>query len=293
MNVALLGTGLLGRVVAERLQATGHSVTVYNRTREKAEPLRQAGVMIVDHHEDAARIAECVILLLADAPAIRTVLLSDSTRTALAGKTVIQMGTIAPSESVVFEQEVLDAGGDYLEAPVLGSLAEAKTGTLLVMVGGTPEQFTRWGKVFRSLSQEPRLIGPVGQAAALKLALNQLIATEIAAFSLSLVLIQRSGVLVETFMAIMRKSALFAPAFEKKLPRLLARDYANPNFSTRHLLKDVDLCLREATATQVDASSLATVRSLLMKTIEQGLGEMDYSAIYSVINPLTQDKRNR
>ena len=293
MNVALFGTGLLGRAVAERLQTTGHAVTVYNRTREKAEPLRQAGITIADRPEDAVRMAECVILLLADAPAIRRVLLSHRTRTESAGKTVIQMGTIAPAESVELQQEVCAAGGDYLEAPVLGSLAEAKAGTLLVMVGGTSDQFTQWSGLFGSLSREPRLIGAVGQAAALKLALNQLIAAEIAAFSLSVGLIQRSGVPMNTFMAILRESALFAPAFEKKLPRLLTRDYANPNFSTRHLLKDVDLCLREAMAAQLDTSSLAAVKPLLQKTIKQGLGEMDYSAIYSVINPPERDEGKR
>ena len=98
------------------------------------------------------------------------------------------------------------------------------------MVGGTQDQLHRWGPVLQSLGQEPRLVGPVGQAAALKLALNQLIAAEITAFSLSLGLIQRSGVSVDLFMSILKESALFAPVFEKKLPRLQQRQYDHPNF---------------------------------------------------------------
>ena len=116
------------------------------------------------------------------------------------------------------------------------------------MVGGTEDQFAALAPLFRSLGREPRFVGAVGKAAALKLALNQLIAAETLAFGLSLGLIRRAGISVDTFMTILRESALYAPTFGKKLPRLLKRDYHHPNFSTRHLLKDVRLFVREAGA---------------------------------------------
>lgn len=285
MTIALLGTGLLGRAIAERLQSVGHRVTVYNRTTAKALPLQACGITVVTQPEQAIAQAGCVVLMLADAAAIRAVLLTPASLAALRGKTVIQMGTIAREESQALQAEIERAGGAYCEAPVLGSLAEAKAGTLLVMVGGTEEQYVRWGPLFRSLSREPRLVGPVGKAASLKLALNQLIAAEISAFALSLGLVQRAGVSVDTFMTILRESALFAPAFEKKLPRLLTRDYQHPNFSTRHLLKDVDLFLKEASGYALATSSLDGIRPVLEQTIAQGLGEADYAALYETVNP--------
>ena len=127
----------------------------------------------------------------------------------------------------------------WTELWVLGSVAEAQKGALLVLFGGTREQLTRCDEVLGSLGREPYYVGPVGKAAVLKLALNQLIAAEMAAFSLSLALVQQEHVDVELFMAVLRKSALFAPAFDKKLPRLLSRDYSSPNFSVQHLVKDV------------------------------------------------------
>jgi 3-hydroxyisobutyrate dehydrogenase len=133
------------------------------------------------------------------------------------------MGAIAQEESLALQAESERVGGSYCEASVLGSLAEAQAGTLFVMVGSTEEQFVQWGPLFGSLSREPRLAGPVGKAASLKLPLNQLIAAEISAFALSLGLVQRAGVPIDTFIAILRESALFAPAFEKKLPRLPTR----------------------------------------------------------------------
>ncbi|MDH4185958.1 MAG: NAD(P)-dependent oxidoreductase [Nitrospira sp.] len=287
MKIALLGTGLLGRAVAERFQATGHCVTVYNRTKEKAIPLRACGIAVAVNPEEAIAQADVVVLMLADAVAIRAVLLTEFSLAVLQGKTVIQMGTIAQEESVLIQTEIERAGGQYCEAPVLGSVTEAKAGTLLVMVGGTREQFTRWSPLFCSISQAPRLIGPVGKAASLKLALNQLIASEISGFALSLGLVERAGVSVEIFMAILRESALFAPAFEKKLPRMLARNYEQPNFSTRLLLKDVDLILKEASGYELTTSGLEGVRPVLERTIAQGSGDVDYASIYDTINPKT------
>jgi len=285
LTITLLGTGLLGRAIAERLQSVGHTVTVYNRTTTKALPLQSCGITVVTRPEEAIAQADCVVLMLADAAAIRAVLLTPTSLAVLRSKTVIQMGTIAQDESLALQAEIERVGGSYCEAPVLGSVAEAQAGTLLVMVGGTEGQFVQWGPLFRSLGREPRLIGPAGKAASLKLALNQLIVAEISAFALSLGLVQRAGVPVETFMAILRESALFAPAFEKKLPRLLTRDYQHPNFSTRHLLKDAELFLREASGYALTTSSLEGIRPLLERSIEQGLGDSDYSAIFEVINP--------
>jgi 3-hydroxyisobutyrate dehydrogenase len=286
MTITLLGTGLLGRAIAERLQSVGHTVTVYNRTTTKALPLQACGITVVTRPEQAIAQADCVVLMLADAAAIRAVLLTPASLAVLRGKTVIQMGTIAQDESLALQTEIEQVGGSYCEAPVLGSLAEAQAGTFLLMVGGTEEQFVEWGPLFRSLSREPRLIGPAGKAASLKLALNQLIAAEISAFALSLGMVQRADVPIDIFMAILKASALFAPAFEKKLPRLLTRDYQQPNFSTRHLLKDVELFLREASGYALTTSSLEGIRPVLERTIAQGLGDSDYSAIFEVVNPV-------
>jgi len=285
VEVTLLGTGLLGRSVAERLQATGHSLTVYNRSPEKTQSLHQRGIQIATHALEAMSGAEVVLLLLADAAAIRAVLFDPVNSVALNHRTIIQMGTIGPGESRLIQREVERFGGRYLEAPVLGSIAEAHAGTLLIMVGATPEQYAEFAPLLQSLGSEVQLIGPVGKAAGLKLALNQLIAAEMAAFALSLGLVRREGVAVESFMEILRKSALYTPMFDKKLSRLSERNYDNPNFSTRHLLKDVELVIHAADSAHLAIEGLQGVRSLLKKTIAQGLESLDYSALYEVVDP--------
>jgi len=102
-------------------------------------------------------VCECVILMLTDASAIQSVLLSDFPATS-GRRTVIQMGTITPTESRAISDEIVAAGGDHLEAPVLGSIPEAKAGKLIV-VGGSTEQFHRWSELLQNFSSEPVLIG--------------------------------------------------------------------------------------------------------------------------------------
>lgn len=286
MKIAILGTGRLGGAIAERLQVCGHQVTAWNRTNGKAVALRPLGIAVAATAAETIEASEVVLTVLTDAKATSQTLLSPATRPTLAGRTIIQMSTIGPDESRSLDEQIVQRGARYLEAPVLGSLAEARAGTLLVMAGGPPELFADCLPLLRHFCREPQRIGPVGHGAALKLALNQLIAAEIAAFALSLGLVQRAGISVETFMATLKASALFAPTFEKKLPRLIARDYANPNFSTQHLLKDVDLILHEARSKDgLETGSLAALRPLLERTIAAGHGDSDYSALFETIAP--------
>lgn len=279
MNIAILGTGLMGGAIARRLLAVGHRVGVHNRSPERAAALTDHGAVAAATPAGAVAGAEFVLLVLADMEAIRATLLAPETTPELAGRTVIQMGTIAPAESRDLAAAATAAGARYLEAPVLGSLPEAETGTLIVMAGGAEEDLARCRPVLDALGSV-RHLGAVGQAAAVKLALNQLIASLTGAFSLSLGLVRREGIPVEAFMEILRASALYAPTFDKKLPRMLNQDYARPNFPTRHLAKDIDLFLRQALRYNLDTGQLQGVRGAVERALALGYGDDDYSALY-------------
>lgn len=285
MKVSLIGLGLMGLPMAQRLLASGLQVTVYNRTAEKVFPLQEVGVKVAETPQDAIAVSDCTILILSDANAIASTLFSDPVKSVLPGKAIIQMGTISPTQSKAISTEIIGLGGEYLEAPVLGSIPEVKSGTLLVMVGANPDQFQRFLPVFKLLGESPLLMGEVGKASALKLALNQLIASLTIGFSSSLALVQRSGVDVEQFMQILRQSALYAPTFDKKLQRMLDRNYDHPNFPTKHLLKDVNLCLDEAESLGVDSSLMVGLQQVLEKAIAHHLQDLDYSAVYDAVNP--------
>ncbi len=284
-TVAIFGTGLMGAPLAVRLLDADYKVVVWNRTPEKADPLVQIGALRAETAAQAVQSADVLITWLADRVAIQEVLFPAEGASLLEGKTILQMGTIGPSHSRGIEDAAIAHGAEYIEAPVLGSIPEAIKGTLLVMVGATPERYEKHLPLLKVFSENPIHIGEVGQAAAMKLAFNQLIAGLTASFSLSLGLIQKEGVRVEQFMDMLRDSALYAPTFDKKLVRMLERDYENPNFPTRHLLKDTDLFLDAAAEHGLTAACLEGVRDTVAIAIAKGLADTDYSAINEVIHP--------
>jgi 3-hydroxyisobutyrate dehydrogenase len=221
--------------------------------------------------------------MLTNTAAIYTTLLSDMSSRSVKGKQVIQMGTITPTESREIRDAIVSAGGDYIEAPVLGSRPEAKDGKLIVMVGAQKDQYKRSLELLKHFGPEPILVGSVGSAAAVKLALNQLIASLTSAFGLSLGFIQRQGIKPDIFMQILRESAVYAPTFDKKLQRMVDGNYANPNFPVKHLVKDTEYFIEEAKEAGLNVSSIEGVREILDMTMKMALKNEDYSSLFEAI----------
>ena len=278
-SVALLGTGLLGESIGQRLLQRGVSLHVWNRTQDRSQALIEAGAQALHSPAEAAHCCDSLITVLRDGPVTAAVLNDIGP---LDGSTLITMGTVGVSESQALAERATQQGGQYLEAPVLGSKPQALNGSLLVMAGGEEQVFEEQRPLLSHLCQEPQLVGPVGSGAATKLALNQLIASLTHSFSLSLQLIQRAGVPVETFMAILRPSALYAPTFDKKLQRMLDHSYADPNFSTALLRKDLRLFLEEATTAGLQDQGLSGLLSLLEQAKGTELDEQDYCALHEL-----------
>jgi 3-hydroxyisobutyrate dehydrogenase len=279
MEISLLGCGLLGTAIGERLLASGYPLHVWNRRPERTQALVAAGAQLASSPADAVAAGDLVITVLSDGPVTAEVLLHQAAA-ALPGRLVLQVATIAPAESRHLALALQQRAASYLETPVLGSRPEALAGGLQVMVGGELADLERARPVLTVLGDEPHHLGPVGAALTTKLALNQLIASLTHSFSLSLHLVQRGGVEVEAFMAILRASALYAPTFDKKLAKELADDYANPNFPTAHLRKDLQLFLDAATSAGLNAQGLNGLAQLLEHATAAGLDDLDYSALH-------------
>jgi 3-hydroxyisobutyrate dehydrogenase-like beta-hydroxyacid dehydrogenase len=276
-SVAWLGAGLMGAPMAQRLLEAEYSVGLWNRSAEKAKALEAAGGQVHSTVASAIADADIVFTMLSDGAATLTVL----SGLTLTDKTVVQMATIGPGENQHLQQQITNAGGSYLEAPVLGSIPEATNGKLIIMAGGEESVFTGVKPLLQCLGPEPRLVGDVGQASAMKLALNQLIASLTVAFSTSLAFAQDYGVDIEAFMAILRESALYAPTFDKKLGKMLTHDYQNPNFPTEHLIKDIKLFSKEAK--QVDTQMLEVLLDLFTRAQKERLRE-DYSCVFEAVS---------
>lgn len=289
MNIGVIGTGLMGSPMALRLLSAGHKVWVYNRTPARLKPLELVGAKVCATPLALAQNVDAVILMVTNGEAVRSLLdaMGLSNRPSpLAHKAIIQMGTIAPTESQQLSQGVAQAEGTYIEAPVLGSIPEAKNGKLIIMVGAEDDAYQRWQPLLGCLGTTLYHVGPVGSAATLKLSMNQLIGSLTAAFAQSLGLVQAAGIDVETFMAVVRQSALYAPTFDKKLHRMQTRQFADPNFPTKHLLKDMGLFVEAAKAAGLSPFPAESVRQLVAQAVQAGLEDDDYAALFNIVSPL-------
>ena len=284
MNIAIIGIGLMGQALGERLLAQQQSLAVYNRTQDKTHSLQELGASVATSAQHAVSNSNISLLLLSDANAINAVLDTIEPST-FHNKILIQMGTISPCESRSIAKRLNDANGLYLECPVLGSLPEARSGKLILMAAGEYDVFNAALPLLNLVGENPSYFGETGQASTVKLAMNQLIAGLTASFSLSLSLIEKEQVNIEQFMTVVRKSALYAPTFDKKLDRMLSSDFSEANFPTKHLAKDIRLFLTVAKDLGIETCALEGINELLNKTLEHGLADTDYSSIYAGVNP--------
>ncbi len=278
----------------ERFLSQGFTVRVFNRSQDNIKDLFDNGVSVCSTADELVSLSSTVILMVSDAEAIISLLRLDNhsgKQIDLQGKTILQMATISPRQSTEIGEAITSCGGFYLEAPVLGSLPEAKAGTLIIMAAGSKDVFENVLPTLRVLGTTPRYIGDTGSAAALKLAMNQLIASLTAGFSLSLGYAIKNGVDTDLFMDTMRESALYAKTYDKKLQKYLQRDFGAANFSTRHLLKDIRLFIDDAKAAGLNTDALEGIERITDKTVEDGLGLMDYSSIYETVCPDDKTKK--
>ncbi|MDJ0805198.1 MAG: NAD(P)-dependent oxidoreductase [Gammaproteobacteria bacterium] len=285
MKISVIGLGLMGLPIAQRLMHCGHDVLGWNRSAERLAAAQAEGLNATADLNRVISQGEIVVLTLSDAAAIETVLFEQLEDGLLKGKQVIQMGTISPDESREIQHRILAAEAEYLEAPVLGSIPEAKNGSLIVMAAGPEAAYQHCLLLLRCLGKEVEHLGGVGQAAAMKLAMNQLIAALTAGFSLSLGLIKAEGVDVEQFMGLLRESALYAPTFDKKLGKMLEHNYANPNFPLKHLIKDLALYQEAADKNGIEPSISESMLAVLQQGCDAGYCEEDYASLYEAINP--------
>ena len=174
MQIALAGTGKMGAAMARRLMANGHTVTVWNRTAARAQPLLDEGATWAASPAALAASADIVLTMLIDEAALDEVYLGVDGLLAgpAAGRLFIDMSTVSPAKPQQIGARVQAAGGSFLECPVGGSVGPAKEGRLLGFVGGAAEDLARARPVLEALCRRIEHVGPLGAGATMKLTIN-------------------------------------------------------------------------------------------------------------------------
>jgi 3-hydroxyisobutyrate dehydrogenase len=285
MRVAVIGLGVMGAGMARHLAEEGYTVTVYNRTRSRAEELARHGVTIAVSPRDAAAASEAVILMLSDDHATRACTDgSDGVLAGLAPRTlVLQMATLAPETTIALDAEVRERGGELLDAPVMGSAAEAASGQLWILAGGDLATLERARPLLASLAQEVYYAGEVGQGARLKLANNLLGANLVTALAETMALIEACGIDPALYARVLQGSNLGTRMLVGKANQMVAGDYT-ARFSIANEYKDVGLALHLAHGLGLHLHQGESVLAPFTEAMERGLGAQDIAAMRLLVS---------
>ena len=280
-TVAFLGLGAMGSRMATRLLAAGHDLVVWNRTAEKTDELVAAGASSAQTPAEAVRGADAVITMLADPAALAAVTEgSDGVAAgADASTTVIEMSTIGPA-ALNRLRSALPEGVGLLDAPVLGSLEAAESGTLHIFVGGPAADVERWSPLL-SACGTPLRVGDLGGGAAAKLVANSTLLGTLGVLGEALALADGLGLPREVAFDVLSRSPLAAQA-ERRRPAVESGQYPL-HFKLGLAVKDAELVGEAASATGVDVRLAAAARSWFADAEASGHGDADYSAVIDYI----------
>lgn len=280
-KIAFLGLGQMGSPMAARLLEAGHHVTVWNRTPERAAPLRQRGAVVASSPAEAAAGVEFAITMLATPEALEAVLFADGgLATALGpGQVMIDMSTVGP-EAVRSVGARLPEGVSLVDAPVRGSVPEATEGRLHIFVGATDEDFARARPILESFG-EIRRTGGAGSGAAMKLVVNLTLGAAIVALGEALALGESLGLEPGALLDVLADSPI-GPAVRAKRANVEAGRYP-PNFKLGLAAKDLRLVMDTADAAGQDLKLARAARAWLDEAARRGASDLDYSAVVATI----------
>jgi len=288
--VSLFGLGPMGVGLASQLLSKAYTVNLWNRTAGKGTGLAEQGAIVKASPAEAIRGAPVIISALPEHIALQEVLFDVDWAHELSGRTIINVGSMSPSRSQAFMDACEAHQACYIEVAAMGSVDDIEASNLQLLIGAAAPDYQRIKPLLQDISTKVSFIGDVGQAVALKLALLQLSASLTTAFSASISLVMEQGLDTDVFMNHLRGSSLYAALFDQKLPRLLARDYQKPNFSGRHLQRELALFLEQAEQNGLNVNSAQSINDLLCLTRAKGLQNQDFSALHDIVYPPRDSK---
>jgi 3-hydroxyisobutyrate dehydrogenase-like beta-hydroxyacid dehydrogenase len=281
MKIAFLGLGKMGACMARNLLRTGFSVTVYNRSRDKAESLAVDGASIAGTPAEAVSNADVAATMLADDDATSQIVFGqDGIAEALKpGAIHIAHSTISTALARQLAVEHAHRGQGYLSAPVFGRPEAAEAKRLLVVPAGSPGLIERSRPLFDAIGRATFVAGnEPWQANAVKVLGNFMIASMIESFSEAFAMLRKAGVAPHLFLEIM--TALFNSPVYATYGGLMADQRFEPaGFALRLGLKDIRLALETASETGASLPIADIVQDHMRQRVEQGQGEMDWSSL--------------
>lgn len=280
MKIGFVGLGTMGAPMARRLVEAGHEVTVHNRTREREEPLAAAGAARAASPREAAQGAELVIVIVADTPDVREVVLGEHGAAAgmSRGSVLVDMSTIAPGATREIAAALAERGVAMLDAPVSGGSEGAEQGTLSIMVGGDASALERVRPVLEALGRTITHVGESGAGQVAKAVNQVIVAGTYAAVAEGLALAMAAGIDVEAAHRAVSGGAAGSWGLTHRGPNMIRNEYPL-GFRVRLHRKDLGIALDAAREAGVPLPIAAYVEQVETGLIKRGHGDEDVSSV--------------
>jgi 2-hydroxy-3-oxopropionate reductase len=281
-NIAFIGTGIMGKPMAQHLARGGHRVLTFSRSNPTVDGCAAAASVA-----DATSKSDVVILMLPDTPDVETVLFGEGgvAGALTSGKIVVDMSSISPTETKKFAARVRELGCEYLDAPVSGGEVGAKAATLTIMVGGAPAVFEQVLPLFALMGKNITLIGENGDGQTCKVANQIIVAATIEAVGEALLFASKAG----ADPARVRQALLGGFASSRILEvhgeRMIKRNFA-PGFRIALHQKDLNLALSGAKELGISLPATANCQQLFNAVVAAGGAALDHSALVQALETL-------
>ncbi len=285
MHIGIAGIGKMGVAIGLRLLELGHTLTVFNRSPDKLQPLKQAGASVVASPAELARAAETIITILTDAAAIAAVyewqagLLAGDVR----GKLFIEMSTVERQTEIMLADKVRSKGAAFVECPVGGSTGPARQGKLIGLAGGEPADVARAEALLKQLCRRVEHCGPVGAGALMKLALNMPLMIYWQALGEALALCRPIGLDPARVMDLLADSSggpnVLKVRASEIAEMLKGREVAAPTFAIKDAVKDLRIMAEEGKRRGVDLPLVDKTLDCYEETIRRLSDSADPAAV--------------
>ena len=270
--------------MARRLLAAGHTVTGYNRTKEKAQALVEAGMNWADSARAVTESADVVFSMIANNQALRAVTEGKDGIVAglSSGKIYVEMSTVSPAAIRELAHQVESKAAEMLDAPVSGSSITLDEGKLSFMVGGKKAIFEKVLPYLQAIGPKATYVGGHGLAASMKIATNLSLAVQMLAFSEGLLLAEKSGIARETAVEVLLNSVMASPMVKYRGPFVLKMP-DEAIFDVNMMQKDLLLALEMGRQLDVPLPTTAITNEMLTTTRAMGLAQKDFAIMFEAL----------
>lgn len=283
MSIGFIGLGYMGSRFVQKLLAAGYTVHVYNRTREKAEPLSKMGAILEDSIRNLTITSDIIMSSLSNDRAVEeTYLGKDGVIDNIKPNSVIiELSSIKPETSQKIYEKTKEKKSSMLDAAISGSTPALEKGEVLVLVGGNREIYEEYKPLLDLFSKMTFYMGESGKGETMKLVVNTLLGIEMAAIAESVRLGEILGLERSRVLDVLSSTAVIAPGLKGKLENLKQEKYPT-QFKTGLMQKDLDNILEEAKANNLKMPLSEAAEKEYVETSKQN-PEQDFSAVFTVI----------